>query len=348
MKQFIDRLAQGDTPNASELKNLIKDDSPEICEYLSCTAQKIRHEIYGNDVFIRGLIEISNYCKNNCFYCGIRRDNKTVQRYRLSPEQIIGCAASGYRLGFRTFVLQGGEDSHFTDDILCGIIKEIKLRFPDCAVTLSLGERDSSSYLKLFNAGADRYLLRHETANPEHYSLLHPHEMSFENRIKCLESLKEIGFQVGCGFMVGSPYQTADDIVRDLLFIKNFKPHMVGIGPFISHHATPFKNMENGSVSMTLKLLSIIRIMNPTVLLPATTALGTLSNDGRERGILAGANVIMPNLSPYDAREKYTLYDNKLFSGEEAAESIKKLSCSMEKIGYRVVTSRGDCAGYKK
>lgn len=265
-------------------------------------------------VFIRGLIEFTNYCKNDCYYCGIRNGNRNIERYRLGEEQILSCCEEGYSLGFRTFVLQGGEDPWFHDDRLCRIISSIKNKFPDCAVTLSVGERSYDSFKRLYDAGADRYLLRHETATKDHYERLHPQNLKLENRLQCLKFLREIGYQTGCGFMVGSPFQTPEDIVRDLRFIKEFRPHMVGIGPFLSQKDTPFKDYPNGSGELTLRLLSIIRLMLPEVLLPATTALGTLMPNGRELGILHGANVVMPNLSPLDAREKYTLYDNKLCS----------------------------------
>ncbi|MDE6111022.1 MAG: [FeFe] hydrogenase H-cluster radical SAM maturase HydE, partial [Eubacterium sp.] len=272
----------------------------------------------------------------------IRKSNCKAERYRLTDEQILGCCETGYALGFRTFVLQGGEDGYFTDEKMVGIIKKIKNSYPDCALTLSIGERAHDSYKAFFDAGADRYLLRHETADSAHYSRLHPSNLSLENRMKCLYDLKEIGFQVGCGFMVGSPYQTTESIIQDLKFIKELNPHMVGIGPFVPHNATPFKDFEQGSLNLTLKLLSIIRLMLPNVLLPSTTALGTIDSQGREKGILAGANVVMPNLSPKDVRKKYLLYDNKICTGDEAAECILCMKNRMKSIGYEVVTSRGD------
>jgi len=342
VKNLIDKLYYQSNLPDNELLTLITQKDTEISEYLYELARKRQQEYYGNKVFIRGLIEVSSYCRNNCFYCGLRRSNTCAQRYRLSKEQILSCCDDGYSLGFRTFVLQGGEDSYYTDNLLCDIISTIKNKYKDCAVTLSLGERSYESYKKLFEAGTDRYLLRHETATPEHYNKLHPIELSCKNRMECLNNLKSIGFQTGCGFMVGSPYQTAEHIVRDLRFIKNFKPHMVGIGPFISHHDTPFKNEKQGSAELTLFLLAVIRLLLPGVLLPATTALGTASKDGRVKGILSGANVLMPNLSPKDVREKYLLYDNKLSSGEEASENIRKLKQSIKAIGYEIVTDKGD------
>ena len=302
----------------------------------------VRRKIYGSAVYVRGLVEISNICKNNCFYCGIRRDNAACDRYRLGAEEIFGCAEEGYRLGFRTFVLQGGEDPHFTDEVLCGIIGGIKKRHPDCAVTVSMGERSRASYQRLFDAGADRYLLRHETADRGHYGQLHPPEMSFDNRMRCLRDLREIGFRTGCGLMVGSPGQTSQTLALDLKFIEEFKPDMCGIGPFIPHKDTPFWDRPAGTLELTCYLLSIIRLIHPPVLLPATTALGTIHPQGREKGILAGANVVMPNLSPENVRSKYELYNNKLNTGAEAAQGLAMLKEGMARIGYQVVTDRGD------
>ena len=326
----------------SEYEELIDNRDDEITEFLKCEAVKKRQEVYGNTVFIRGLIEISNICKNDCLYCGIRCSNKECDRYRLTKEEILSCCDEGYSLGFRTFVMQGGEDLHFTDDLLVDIISEIKKKYPDCAVTLSLGERSYESYKRLWDAGADRYLLRHETADKSHYERLHPKELSYENRMKCLRNLKDIGYQVGCGFMVGSPYQTAENLAKDLKFIEEFSPQMCGIGPFIRHKDTPFRDEKNGSVELTLFLLSLIRLIKPTILLPATTALGTLSSDGREKGILAGANVVMPNLSPQCVREKYMLYDNKIATGQESAQCVNDLRQRMKTIGYDVVEAKGD------
>lgn len=341
MKDIIDKLSYDKNLTDKELTALIKDDSWD--EYLFKTAEKRRKEIYRNDVYIRGLIEISNYCKNDCFYCGIRRSNKNASRFRLSKEDILLCCRQGYELGFRTFVLQGGEDMHYTDEIICDIVSGIKNSYPDCAVTLSLGEKEHDSYRAYFDAGADRYLLRHETACEEHYRKLHPASMSLSHRKKCLFDLKEIGYQTGSGFMVGSPYQSAENLTADLRFLQELDPHMIGIGPFIKHKDTPFANMKSGSVDLTLKMISILRLMFPYALLPATTALGTAASDGRERGIKAGANVVMPNLSPESTRKLYELYDNKLCSGAESAQALDDLKTRMERIGYRVTVDRGDC-----
>ncbi|MCR5249490.1 MAG: [FeFe] hydrogenase H-cluster radical SAM maturase HydE [Lachnospiraceae bacterium] len=341
-KERIYRLDREGRLSEAEYAKLIRDRDEEASELLAELAVKKRKAVFGDAVYIRGLIEISSICRNNCLYCGIRRDNRKADRYRLTKEEILSCADEGYGLGFRTFVLQGGEDPYYADDVLCEIVSEIKRVHPDCAVTLSLGERSRESYQKLCDAGADRYLLRHETADAEHYSKLHPKEMSFENRMRCLTDLKEIGYQVGCGFMVGSPFQTNETLAKDLKFIEMFRPDMCGIGPFIPHHETPFGGEKPGTVECTLFLLSVIRLILPEVLLPATTALGTLDPNGREKGILAGANVVMPNLSPVEVRKKYELYDNKICTGEESAQCLQCLEARMSSVGYHLVTDRGD------
>lgn len=340
--ELANKLIKNNSLEIEEYEYLIENKSEEVVDILNKEAVKLRQEVYGNDVFIRGLIEISNICKNDCYYCGIRKSNSNCTRYRLTKDDILSCARLGYELGFRTFVLQGGEDPYFTDEVLIEIIKAIKGEFPDVAITLSMGERTKESYESLWEAGADRYLLRHETANKDHYEKLHPEQMSFDNRMECLTNLKEIGYQVGAGFMVGSPYQTSRNLAEDLKFIEEFKPDMCGIGPYISHKSTPFKNEKSGSVDQTCFLLSIIRIIHKEVLLPATTALGTMDEFGREKGILSGANVVMPNLSPDDAKAKYELYDNKIHSGLEAAENLKQLDERFKKIGYKITISRGD------
>lgn len=340
--ELIEKLFSYSDISDSELKELIDGRTEADARLLAERARERCEEIYGDKVFTRGLIEISSYCKNDCLYCGIRRSNKNAQRYRLDPRQILDCCETGYGLGFRTFVLQGGEDGYYTDELLCGLIREIKGSFKDCAVTLSLGERSADSYKRLYDAGADRYLLRHETADKEHYEKLHPAELSLEKRLECLKALKAIGYQTGCGFMVGSPYQTTDRIVKDLRFIKGFEPHMVGIGPFVPHKDTPFGNSAAGTAELTVYLLSVIRLLLPRVLLPATTALGTVDPTGREKGINGGANVVMPNLSPLDVRKKYLLYDNKICTGDEAAECIECLKKRVASVGKRLVTERGD------
>ncbi len=343
-RNLIDKLYKNTTLSGEEYTELIKNHAPEDAEYLFSLSRSVRQKYYGKDVFVRGLIEFTNYCKNDCYYCGIRKSNKNISRYRLSEEEILSCCDNGYALGFRTFVLQGGEDEYFDDDKICSIVRLIKEKYPDCAVTLSIGEKSCESYKAFFDAGADRYLLRHETATGQHYKRLHPPSMSFDNRLRCLCDLKDTGFQTGCGFMVGSPFQTAENLAEDMLFIKRLQPHMVGIGPFIAQHDTPFSQFASGTAELTLFMLGLIRLTLPTVLLPSTTALGTIHPRGRELGILSGANVIMPNLSPVDARKKYTLYDNKLFTDCEAAEGLEKLKAEMKSIGYEVVVDRGDCA----
>ena len=342
MRELIRRLSETHSLNVDEYERLITGRDEESAKMLRALSVSARREIYGNDIYIRGLIEVSNICRNDCYYCGIRRGNHNCERYRLTREEILACADEGYGLGFRTFVLQGGEDSYFSDDILGGIVSGIKSRYPDCAVTLSMGERSRESYEFLRACGADRYLLRHETADREHYARLHPPAMSYDNRMKCLRDLRELGYQVGCGFMVGSPYQTARNLAEDLKFIEVFKPEMCGIGPFIPHKDTPLRDFPAGTVELTCYLLSVIRLIHPAVLLPSTTALGTIDPLGREKGIMSGANVVMPNLSPVSVRKKYELYDNKICTGEESAQCRECLSRRMRKIGYEIVTCRGD------
>lgn len=344
VQNLIDRLVREHSLSLEGYETLLRRRTPAAAARLAREAVALRREIYGDAVYVRGLIEISNICKNDCLYCGIRRSNPHCDRYRLSPQEILACCREGYDLGFRTFVLQGGEDGYFTDQVLCPLIQEIKARWPDCAVTLSLGERSQASYQRLFDAGADRYLLRHETADPDHYRALHPPAMSFARRMDCLRDLKEIGYQVGCGFMVGSPGQTPAHLAKDLKFIETFHPDMCGIGPFIPHQDTQFRGEPAGSLELTCYLLSILRLIHPPILLPATTALGTIHPTGREQGILAGANVVMPNLSPVAVREKYALYDNKICTGEESAQCRNCLSARMSSVGYTVVTHRGDIA----
>ena len=325
-----------------ELKQWIDTPGQEITEALAVAADRVRREHYGDEVYVRGLIEFTNYCKNNCYYCGIRRDNSNADRYRLTKEEILSCCEEGYRLGFRTFVLQGGEDPYFTDDRVCDIVSEIHRRFADCAITLSIGEKTRESYQAYYDAGAERYLLRHETADAVHYGQLHPETQKLSERMDCLWNLKKLGYQVGAGFMVGSPGQTDDCLAEDLVFLQKLKPQMVGIGPFIPHHDTRFAQEPAGSVELTLYLLSVIRIMLPKVLLPATTALGTMDPRGREKGLERGANVVMPNLSPVKNRKAYELYDNKICTGEEAAECRGCLSRRVESVGYHLVSDRGD------
>ena len=342
LQTLVDKLEAQNSLNREEWIQLIEGRTPKLAQYIFEKARKIRQAYYGTDVYIRGLIEFTNYCKNDCYYCGIRRSNSRAHRYRLSEEQILRCCHQGYTLGFRTFVLQGGEDGYFTDERMVNLVKEIRKNYPDCAITLSIGQRSYDSYLALFEAGADRYLLRHETWDEEHYRLLHPPALSAKHRQQCLWDLKKIGYQVGTGYMVGSPFQTAENLADDMLFLEKLNPQMVGIGPFIPHHDTPFKDQAAGTLELTLYMLGLIRLMLPKVLLPATTALGTIDEKGRELGILAGANVVMPNLSPENVRKDYLLYDNKICTGSEAAECRMDLENRMHAIGYQVVCHRGD------
>ncbi len=344
---LIDKLEQTHQLTKEEWQILLDADEAERAE-IKARACRLRDAVYGKCVFVRGLIEVSNYCKNDCLYCGIRRSNACAARYRLTKEDILACCREGYDLGFRTFVLQGGEDGHFTRDFVCETVSEIKSAYPDCAVTLSLGEHSRSTYESYYRAGADRYLLRHETANDAHYSLLHPENLTLANRKRCLYDLKDIGFQVGCGMMIGSPHQTKSHLAEDFLFLQELRPHMVGMGPFISHKDTPFKDEPNGSAEDTVFYLALTRLLLPEVLLPATTALGTLDDSGREKAVLAGANVVMPNLSPLSVRKKYMLYDNKISTGDEAAESLSHLKERMRSIGYEIVTARGDFKNFER
>ncbi|MEG1478889.1 MAG: [FeFe] hydrogenase H-cluster radical SAM maturase HydE [Clostridiales bacterium] len=342
MKELIAKLKETGNLTKAEWITLIDGRNEELSQYLFSQSRKKAQEYYGKDIYIRGLIEISNYCKNNCFYCGIRKGNKEVIRYHLSKAEILDCCRRGYEVGFRTFVLQGGEDDFYSDEVLVDIIKTIKTKYPDCAVTLSIGEREYQSYKALYNSGADRYLLRHETFNSAHYRKLHPGNLTAEHRQMSLRNLKKIGFQTGSGFMVGSPYQTTENIAEDMLFIKDLNPEMVGIGPFIPHHSTVFAHEPQGTLELTLFIIGLLRLMNPRLLLPATTALGTICPQGRIKGILAGANVVMPNISPVDLRKNYELYDNKIYSGNESGEDLKKLKEEIQSIGYEVKVAKGD------
>ncbi len=337
---IIEKLYNEKNLSDEELMQLIQ--TSEYDKKLFEKADSRRREIYGDEVYLRGLIEFTNYCKNNCYYCGIRRGNSNAVRYRMTKEEILSTCRKGFELGFRTFVLQGGEDPFFTDEKICQIVSEIRSKFPECAITLSIGEKSRDSYRAYFEAGANRYLLRHETASEAHYKKLHPHEMELENRKRCLFDLKEIGYQVGAGFMVGSPFQKAEDIFSDLRFLKKLEPDMIGIGPFISHRDTPFEKYENGSLELTLRLIAILRLLFPYANLPATTALGTIHPQGRELGLKAGANVVMPNLTPVEERKKYLLYDNKICLGEDSAQCRGCVERRAESVGYRVVTSVGN------
>lgn len=341
IKNIIDKLYEEHNATREELLYILDNITEEECEYLREKANDIRMQNYGNKVYMRGLIEFTNYCKRDCMYCGIRKSNKNADRYRLTFDEIIQCADIGDKLGYKTYVLQGGEDAYFTDERMIEIIKEIKKRHPNNAITLSLGERSYESYKKLYEAGADRYLLRHETATKELYQKLHP-GASYDERMECLRNLKKIGYQVGAGFMVGLPGQTNEDLVNDLMFVKEFEPDMCGIGPFIPQSETPLGNEEGGTLDQTVILLSLIRLLLPDVLLPASTALGSVDPLGREKGIKAGGNVVMPNLSPTEVRDKYALYDGKICTGDEAAECRMCIEGRMRRFGYEVEVNRGD------
>ncbi len=340
--EIIDKLEQTRSLSIDEYCALIQNRNEYIANVLAKKADNVRKKIYGNKVFTRGLIEFSNYCKNDCLYCGLRKSNSTCDRYRLSNEQILQCCKHGYNLGFRTFVLQSGEDIWWSDDKLCKLVAEIKSLYPSCAITLSIGERTYESYAALREAGADRYLLRHETISSELYDKLHPKNMSLENRVDCLYKLRELGYAVGLGFMVQAPFQDAFDLAKDLKFIEEFKPEMCGIGPFVPHHATPFDTMPAGTVELTCYLISILRLIYPSMLLPATTSLGSVDPLGRQRAIKSGANVVMPNLSPLSVRKKYELYDNKICTEDEASKCWNCLGSSLAKLGYKLAVDRGD------
>ncbi len=341
-KFLVDKLKQDNLLSKEEFLTLLLQPAEETSEYLFSAARKAREKIYGNSIYLRGLIEFTNFCKNDCYYCGIRKSNTNTERYRLLEDEILSACEVGYELGFRTYVLQGGEDGYYKDDVICDLISRIKRDYPDCAITLSIGERSFDSYLSFYQAGADRYLLRHETASEEHYQKLHPGNLNLSSRKRCLWDLKSIGYQVGSGFMVGSPYQKPEYLIEDLLFLHELQPQMVGIGPFIPHKNTPFAKETAGTLEQTLFFIGILRLMFPNALLPATTALGTIHPLGREKGILAGANVVMPNLSPKEVRSKYMLYDNKICTGDEAAECRYCMERRMNKIGYQIVVGRGD------
>ncbi len=348
LKNITEKLIGEHTLTKEEWRILLEQRTPETDGVLCGAARRETDRIFGRRVYVRGLIEFTNICKKDCYYCGIRKSNSCVERYRLTEEEILSCCKEGYEAGFRTFVLQGGEDGYFTEERICGLVSEIHTRYPDCAITLSVGEWKRESYERFYAAGAERFLLRQETANKEHYEKLHPVNQPYESRMECLRELKDIGYQTGCGFLVGSPYQTIDCMIEDLVFLERFRPQMVGIGPFLPAKNTPFEGEPAGSSEMTLFLLSAIRLMLPEVLLPATTALGTARSAGRLQGLLHGANVIMPNLSPARVRDKYALYDNKVHSGSEAVEHLEALRKELAKEGFTVAISRGDAPGFAK
>ena len=346
IQKWLSRLeAEGDLPDEA-LKAFLEEcflpDARDIRQQLFARARAVSAQTFQNRIYVRGLIEFTSCCRNNCYYCGIRAGNGKAARYRLSPEEILQCCRDGYALGLRTFVLQGGEDPYFSAGDIEAIVASIHKAYPDCAITLSFGEHSKADYARWRRAGAVRYLLRHETADAAHYRRLHPQPLSLEHRVGCLWDLKALGYQTGAGFMVGSPGQTTDTLLADLRFLQRLKPEMIGIGPFIPHKDTPFKDEPAGSLTKTLVLLAILRLMHPAVLLPSTTALSTIAENGRELGILAGANVVMPNLSPTGVRKKYMLYNNKRSDREESAANIADLSERFRAIGYVIDFSRGD------
>lgn len=328
--------------DVSGFKTLLLCDDKALIDDLHRSAREVTDQVFGRKIFLRGLMEISNHCRNNCRYCGLRRDNHEIHRYRLTTEEIVDSAQKAFGLGFRTFVLQGGEDPAEDDAWVEATVGQLRKRFPTCAITLSLGEKSRESYLRFKRAGADRYLLRHETHNEGHYRLLHPKEMSLAHRLQCLEWLRQLGFQTGCGMMVGSPGQTVDNLVEDLLYIHDSRPAMVGMGSFIPHHATPFAHESAGSVELTLRLISIVRLMLPKVLLPATTALGSMMPGGRMAGLRAGANVLMPNVSPVSARRAYELYEHKDPGAIDTIEDWKRLETNLRLAGFEIGIGRGD------
>jgi biotin synthase len=334
---LADKLEREQILSREEFKTLLTLDRQEM---LFARARSVAMQIFGNKIYIRGLIEFSNYCKQNCLYCGLRYDNRQLERYRLSKEEILECCEKGHRFGFKTFVLQSGEDNHYTTENMTSIIQTIRKQYPDYAITISNGEKDVATYQAYYDAGANRFLLRHETINPEHYSKLHARERKIETRTECLEQLKKIGFQTGSGIMVGSPGQTIDNIIDDIYFLEKLQPEMIGVGPYLVNKNTPFKNENNGSLELTLRLLSIFRLMCPSVLLPATTALETISSNGRIKGILAGANVVMSNLTPPNFRKNYQLYDGK--TEEIAAINITRFREELNRAGYEISYERGD------
>ena len=342
MKHLVDTLRERHELVPYQYKALLMMRDPNDVEYLMSQARKVSQDQFGTGIYLRGLIELSNVCRNDCLYCGIRCSNRDVTRYTLTREQVVASCEQGYQLGFRTFVLQGGEWSEERSQWIADIIAAIRQGWPDCAITLSLGEHPRETYALWREAGADRYLLRHETHNERLYSLLHPQGMTLQHRLQCLDWLKELGYQVGAGIMVGSPFQTLNSIVEDIQYLISFKPHMIGIGPFIPQHDTPFARFPAGNVDLTARLYAILRLALPTALIPTTTAMATLTPDGRLKGIFAGANVVMPNLSPEDLRAYYALYDNKAALGAESAQGIKKLADELATIGYHIDWSRGD------
>ena len=346
MSGLIEKLKTTHDLTDAELLEFLGSSQPEDLLFAAADAERRRQ--YGDAVYLRGLIEFTNYCKNNCYYCGIRAGNPHAERYRLTDDEILACCKEGYALGYRTFVLQGGEDPYYTDDRICALVSAIAAQHPDCRITLSIGEKSRESYQRYYDAGARRYLLRHETADPAHYRKLHPESMSLENRKRCLFDLREIGYQVGSGFMIGSPYQTHECIVADIRFLQRLQPDMIGVGPYITHRETPFAEMPSGDLHFSLKIIAMLRLLFPKALIPATTAFGSLHPQGREKALRAGANVMMPNLSPTEVRKLYDLYENKICTGEAAAQCSGCLAQRIRSAGYRAVSDPGDSLAYRE
>jgi biotin synthase len=342
LDNLLERVTSGASVSAAMWRTLLVELDEEERRRLALMARQTAQSRFGKGVYVRALIEISSYCRNNCYYCGLRCSNSMAQRYRLSKEEILDCCRQAAGLGFNTFVLQGGEDPLQSDEWLADVVAAIRAEFPKKAITLSVGERSMEGYSLLRSVGTDRYLLRHETADAGHYSHLHPANMSLENRLQCLANLKALGYQVGSGMMVGSPGQTVEHLVEDLMLLDELQPQMIGIGPFIPATGTPFEGERPGSVDDTLLLVSLLRLRFPRALIPATTALATLCNDGTQRAVLAGANVVMPNFTPLHCRTKYSIYDNKKSSGSESAQQLDLLAVKLDEIGYHIDFSRGD------
>jgi biotin synthase len=324
------------------IKWLKADDAAE----LFAMADDIRKRYFKDEVHIRGIIEFSNYCMKNCFYCGLRRDNKTIERYRISEDEIIDTALKAGELGYKTILLQSGEDGGYTIEGLCAIIKRIRSNL-DCAITLSLGEKSFDEYRSLRDAGADRYLLRFETSDRGLFNKLKP-DSSYENRLDCIKNLKKLGFQVGSGFMVGLPGQTYEILADDILLLRELDLDMIGIGPFLSHHNTPLGNSASGTLDLTLRALAIIRILMPDVHIPATTAMGTVEKGGREKALQCGANVIMPNVTPIKYRKYYEIYPNKICIDDAPSDCRACIEGMLKSLGRAAATNKGDSIKVKR
>jgi biotin synthase len=332
-------LNSPDEIGKEEICRLLLSEGADRDLLFSC-ADHTRELHVGNDVHLRGIIEFSNYCVKNCLYCGLRRDNVALERYRMTPEEIMEAAAAGVEAGLKTIVLQSGEDPDFSADVLARLIGSLKDEH-DIAVTMSVGDRNRDEYALMREAGADRYLLKHETADPELFSRLRP-GTTLDGRIRRLMWLKELGFQVGSGGMIGLPWQTVDTIADDILLLRRLDVEMAGFGPFIPHGGTPLAGCAGGSVDMTLKTLAVARVMLPFTHFPATTALGSIDPEGRQRALKCGANVVMPNITPVRYKRLYEIYPNKICVSEEGP--IQCLPCItgiIRQSGRSVATDHG-------